>query len=130
MNDKAASINDIWKMVFDEIDRAEKWVDENLMEDAKALAHLHFNESDALYLIEEFRNQAKGCVVKTNIPTGTTVYFSHTTTGIKLKLADIVVAVSIENKDKPRKLCEDMTDDEYDEAKKGAVEYLRTWMRK
>ena len=132
MNDTEAktSTNLIWKKVFDELERAEKWVNENLMEDVQDLAHLHFNESDALYLIEEFRIQAKLYIVKTNIPVGTKVYFKHTTTGIELELADeIVVAVSIENKDKPRKLFEDMTPDEQIEATKKVADYLRTWVR-
>ena len=130
MNANEDSINRTLEMIIDELERALKWVDENLIEDAKALAHLHFNESDALYLIEEFRTQAKGYVAKRDIPGGTSFYFNHTTTGIEMKLADeIVVAVSIENKDKPRKLYEDMTPDEQTEAREKVVEYLRTWVR-
>ena len=126
------STETIWEMVFEQLDRALKWVDENLTEDAKALAHLHFNESDALYLIEEFRIQAKGYIApRPHLQTGTPFCFNHTTTGIELKLADkIVVGVSIENKDKPRKLAEDMTDDEFDEARETVKAYLMTWMRK
>jgi hypothetical protein len=128
MNDTEANL--IWKKIFDELERAEKWVNENLMEDVQNLAHLHFNESDALYLIEEFRIQAKGYIVKTDITGGTTFYFNHTTTGIELEVADeIMVAVSIENKDKPRKLFEDMTPDEQIEATKKVADYLRTWVR-
>jgi len=130
MNDTEASHNHTWKLIFEELERAEEWVNENLMEDVQNLAHLHFNESDALYLIKEFRIQAKGYVAKEDIAGGTTFYFNHTTTGIELKLADeIVVAVSIENKDKPRKLYEDLTPDEQLEATKKIVEYLLTWKR-
>ena len=124
------SINHIWEIIFDRLKEAQEWVDENLTEDAKALAHLHFNESDALHLIEEFRIQAKGYIApRPHLQTGTPFCFNHTTTGIELKLADkIVFAVSIENKDKPRKLAEDMTDDEFDEAREKVMEYLRTWV--
>ena len=130
MNDKAASINRTWEIIFDRLKEAQEWVNENLMEDITALAHLHFNESDALYLIEEFRIKAKSYVApRPHLQTGTPFCFNHTTTGIELKLADeIVVRVSIENKDKPRKLAEDMTDDEFDEAKNELLEYLLTWV--
>lgn len=128
MNNTEDSTDAIWKMIFDELDRAEEWVNENLMEHVTALAHLHFNESDALYLIEEFRTKAKGYVAKSNISVGTSFCFNHTTTGIEMKLADeIVIAVSIENKDKQHKLYEDMTPDERTEAMKKVKEYLMTW---
>ena len=79
---------------------AEEYVNEQFMGYVKALAHLHFNESDALYLIEAFREQAKWYVVgKEGNLAGMDFDLNVTTTGIEMKHADkSLLDVSIEFK--------------------------------